>query len=205
MRNLVAIMMTILIISILGTILTFLLYIGVLFLVTVAATWLANRLAGRRIRTVARSVDRKAAKLAADLAAEAAFEESIRDPAWKAAIDARRAARQRLVDQFIDLATRLRKMPRTQRHSLGDEFRGVEKLVFATFGQRVSAMQPDVRERLDPEPPRDEVIHLDRPFQRISDCRYGHWDEHAIEEFGNGLVVRRCAYCEPSTRWTEKA
>jgi hypothetical protein len=53
--------------------------------------------------------------------------------------------------------------------------------------------------------PDGEVIDLDREFAAATDCRAGHFAEHAIVDRRGGRVVRECVYCFPATRWTERA
>lgn len=206
MRALAAVAAMVLIIGILGVILTLLGYVlvgffAVYLIAQIAAIFRSRtpqRSDSQRVHDTARSVDEKAATLAA----EREFDRSVRHPAWQAAVDKRRRERQSLVDQFIDLGQRIRRLPYGQRPT--SDMRAVELLVFQTFGQRASAVQPGIRGKLDVEPPAAEVLHLDREFAATTDCRYGHWGEHSIEDAGNGRVVRRCLFCEPNTRWTER-
>jgi hypothetical protein len=197
----------VLVIGVIGVLVTFLLYSlgfililsGLFALLMSARSIDERRRAKRRIRDTARSVEEPTSPLA-----EHEFERSVAHPAWAVAVDRRRDQRQQLADWFIELAYRLRRLPSSKRGRIKQEFAIVEKLVFDAFGQRVSAVQPDIRERLRAEPPASEVLHLDREFVLTCDCRYGHWGEHLIDEAGNGRVVRRCAFCEPNTRWTER-
>ena len=205
MRTLVGVVGIILAIGIIGVVVTFLAYI--------LAALLALGVVGLMLRggqaVFGRRRHQESPK--ADLAE---FEKSLRHPAWDAAIAQRRAQRQRLLDQFVALdgrISRLRLGPHYHTSPLfdvgreiallEDELIAINGLMYQTFGHtysRLQALQVDV------EPPRDEVIHLDREFGLTGDCRYGHWGEHMIDEAGNGRVLRRCTYCEPNTRWTER-
>lgn len=51
--------------------------------------------------------------------------------------------------------------------------------------------------------PRAEVVELPRSVSACCDCRYGHYDYHAIVGHENGRVTRECGWCEPPTRWIE--
>lgn len=142
-------------------------------------------------------------------------------PAWTAAIAKRRGQRERLVDQYVDLEGRIRRLrnpnPWANAYTLIDtaeraealerelvSVRGLMRQMFGNFPKHVGRAIGGDYIGVEVEPPRDEVIHLDREFMLTGDCRYGHWDEHAIDDSGNGRVLRRCTYCEPNTRWTER-
>lgn len=207
MRALAAVAAMILIVGVVGVIVTLLGYI-VAILLAIAGFCLMSHFARMAVEKVAAKGRHSRANIVTEQDAAAAraaeFERSTRDPRWVEAVDRRRAQRQELVDKFIDLNLRVRKLPPSKRDSLEPEVRRVDELVRQTFNRRVSAVQPDVRKLLDVEPPADEVFALDREFALTSDCRYGHWGEHAIEQAGAGLVLRRCLFCQPNTRWTER-
>lgn len=194
---------TVLLVGIVGVIATFLLY-GIAILLVFALLGLLLRGLMRLHGKVEVDLKSGSTPATATPLPKHEFVRSVAHPAWKVAVDKRRDQRQQLLDWFIELAQRLRQLPPNERGRIDQEFAAVEKLVFDTFGQRVSAVQPDIRERLRAEPPAREVLHLDREFALTCDCRYGHWGEHLIDEAGNGRVIRRCAFCEPNTRWTER-
>lgn len=140
-------------------------------------------------------------------------------PAWEAAILAARERRLGYVNHYADLSARIALLrqgrlnwPKCQDRAarLDSEMRKIEQLMARTFGElpiRLRDFTVDVdalRSAAALDPPRGEVLRLDRGFALTTDCRYGHWGQHSIESSDGDRLTRCCAFCEPHTRWTER-
>lgn len=51
--------------------------------------------------------------------------------------------------------------------------------------------------------PASALVRLPRGTHAGCDCRFGHYDFHAIVAVRDGFPVRECALCAPATRWIE--
>lgn len=202
MRQLAAVAGLILLVGIVGSLLTFVIYIlaGLVAfgLSVMLVGWIGEKItwrqAGKRIRATAASVERKAATLEDE--APETLPEDLRHPAWKTALDRRTEERARLARRYCDLRYRAGSLAanadytvgyfdrETRSRELDESLREVEALVRKTFGvTRPTTIVIGVDNKVhgvDLAPPRSEVLHLGRRFSLVADCRYGHCAQHNI-------------------------
>lgn len=156
--------------------------------------------------------------------------QDMRHPAWIAVLEGSRARRRKMIETYLAIAKRYQRYPAHVRAELGDtsEYRTAMRLIRLEFGAlpevvgEIRTHDGTMVERVynvSVEPDRTQVFHLDRPFERVTDCRYSHVDEHLIvgitgvSDVGllpgyttpeRGRPVRMCGHCDPPTYWTER-
>lgn len=159
----------------------------------------------------------------------------MRHPAWAEAVQARSDARLRLVREYLALKHRYDKVSAHRPYSgdsptlvrLREDMDTVTSLCYRAWGTlpreageiAVHGRPYSKTYNVAIVPPAEEVLHLDRSFHQVTDCRYGHAAEHMIvgitgltevglekvyEDQPRGRIVRECEVCAPVTRWTER-
>lgn len=133
------------------------------------------------------------------------------DPAWSNAISELSEQRRRLAARLATLQARVKGLRIALRNNptADEDLRAeLESQQAELDGQRVVMLQAGrhagIRSVQDwIAVPREDVVDLPRATRAACDCRYGHYDFHAITGFEDDRVFRECAVCEPPTRWVE--
>lgn len=137
--------------------------------------------------------------------------EQWRDPAWLSAITELSEQRRCLAARLATLQARVKGLRIALRNNptADEDLRAeLESQQAELDGQRVVMLQAGrhagIRSVQDwIAVPREDVVDLPRATRAACDCRYGHYDFHAITGFEDDWVFRECAVCEPPTRWVE--
>lgn len=147
-----------------------------------------------------------------------ACEPALRDPLWSDTVAQMVADRTELVGRFELTRQRVRTWESTYRHFDDYEvFNGMEesdaRAELAAARNDLDDVGRELREMAGgplltdrsmwARVPRETVIRLARPVRAACDCRYGHYDYHAIVGARDGAATRECSVCSPPTRWVE--
>lgn len=241
--GIVGAVMTLFVIALAGSILTFVIYalaaLAALGLGVMLVGWVGEKISWRQAAKHSVSVAAYELGMTHDAmddqpaARVPPVPEDLRHPAWAEAVEMRTNARRALIEKYLRLAERYEGYSPAQLRVMGedglaDAIRDVRAACFRMFGtlpRRTGTIamhggqlrMPVYNVAVEPVPA--EVLHLDRSFRLVADCRYGHAEEHhivgivgisgagldkACADQPRGHIVRECVTCKPATHWTER-